>query len=81
MIGDPEGKLTFRAIEVFAAVVEQGGIVAAARQLAASASTVSHQLSNLENALGTKLVERSAQRFARQKRYRCRRWRSPAYEV
>lgn len=64
MAMDGSGKLSFRAVEVFCAVVEQGGVIAAARQLGASPSAVSLQLSNLENALDAKLLERSAQRFA-----------------
>ncbi|MEL7429395.1 MAG: LysR family transcriptional regulator, partial [Pseudomonadota bacterium] len=64
MSTDGSGKLSFRAVEVFCAIVEQGGVIAAARQLGASASSVSLQLSNLENALDVKLIERSAQRFA-----------------
>lgn len=57
-------KLSFRAIEIFAAVVEEGGVTAAAKRLGASPSAVSLQLSNLETSLGAKLLERSAQRFA-----------------
>ncbi|MDJ0613499.1 MAG: LysR family transcriptional regulator [Rhizobiaceae bacterium] len=59
-----EAKLSFRAIEVFACVVEEQGVTPAAKRLGASPSAVSLQLSNLENVLGVKLIERSAQRFA-----------------
>lgn len=53
-------RLTLRAIEVFVAVVEEGSVAAGARRLGASASTVSQQLSNLETALGARLIDRAA---------------------
>lgn len=59
-----EAKLSFRAIEVFVCVVEEQGVTPAAKRLGASASAVSLQLSNLENVMGAKLIERSSQRFA-----------------
>ena len=58
------GKLSFRSIEVFIAVVEEQSISRGAQRLGASISAVSLQLSNLEKALNTRLVERNAQRFA-----------------
>ncbi|MEP1209286.1 MAG: LysR family transcriptional regulator [Rhizobiaceae bacterium] len=58
------GKLSFRAIEAFIAVVEEGSVSQGAQRLGASVSAISLQLSNLEKALNTRLVERSAQRFA-----------------
>ncbi|GMG84013.1 LysR family transcriptional regulator [Paralimibaculum aggregatum] len=61
----PEGgRLTLRGIEVFVAVMEEGSVAAAARRLGASPSTVSQQITNLETALGARLVERSARPLA-----------------
>ncbi|MEM6549985.1 MAG: LysR family transcriptional regulator [Pseudomonadota bacterium] len=59
--GEPQ--YSFRAVEVFVAVVEQGSITGAAKRLGLSQSTVSQQLSNLEASLGARLVERSARTF------------------
>ncbi len=56
-------RITLRAVEVFVAVIEEQSISRAARRLGSSASAVSLQLSNLEAALGVRLIERSAQRF------------------
>lgn len=53
-------RLSLWGIEVFAAVAEEGSVSAAARRLGASASAVSQQLANLEDALGAPLVDRSA---------------------
>ncbi|MGB0410339.1 MAG: LysR family transcriptional regulator [Pikeienuella sp.] len=55
--------LSFRAVEIFVAVVEQGSVTGAAKRLAVSPSTVSQQLSNLEASLGARLVERTAHTF------------------
>ncbi len=54
---------TFRAVQVFVATVDAGSVTRAAHQLAISPSSVSQQLSNLEAALGAKLVIRSARTF------------------
>lgn len=56
-------KLSFRAVEVFVAAIEEGSISKAAKRLGASASAVSLQLSNLEEVLDARLIERSARRF------------------
>ncbi|MEM7214670.1 MAG: LysR family transcriptional regulator [Pseudomonadota bacterium] len=64
MFQENNSKFSFRAVEVFIAVVEEGAVTAAAKRLGASASAISLQLSNLEAALGAKLIERSSQRFA-----------------
>ena len=53
------GKLSLWAIEVFIAVVEEGSVSAAAKRLSASISSVSQQLTNLENALAAVLVDRT----------------------
>ncbi|MGH1457361.1 MAG: LysR family transcriptional regulator [Paracoccaceae bacterium] len=54
------GRITLWGIEVFVAAAEERSISAAARRLGASASAVSQQLSNLENAIGTALMNRTA---------------------
>ncbi len=59
----PQGKLSLRAIEVFVAAIEEGSISKAAKRLGASASAVSLQLSNLEEVLDARLIERSSRRF------------------
>ncbi len=57
-------RLSLWGIEVFLAVAEEGAVSAAARRLGASVSAVSQQLSNLEEALGAALVDRSARPVA-----------------
>ncbi|MEO1490715.1 MAG: LysR family transcriptional regulator [Pseudomonadota bacterium] len=59
-----EGRLTLRAMEVFAAVADAGSLSAGARRLGAAVSTVSQQLSGLEHALGVELIDRAARPFA-----------------
>ena len=59
-MADPDGRITLWGIEVFLAATEEGAISAAARRLGASPSAVSQQLSGLEAALGTVLLDRSA---------------------
>ena len=54
------GRVTLWGIEVFLAIAEERSISAAARRLGASNSSISQQLSNIETALGTLLVDRSA---------------------
>ena len=56
--------LSLRAIEVFIAVIESGSMSAAAERLKASASGVSQQVANLEQALGAKLLDRQARPIA-----------------
>jgi len=58
-----QGRLSLRAIEVFVAALEEGSISKAAKRLGASASAVSLQLSNLEEILDARLIERSSRRF------------------
>lgn len=50
-------------LEVFCAVVETGGITAAARRLDVPKSTVSKVLARLESGLGTRLIERNSRRL------------------
>ncbi len=54
------GRITLWGIEVFIATADESSITAAARRLRASPSSVSQQISNLEGALGVKLLNRSA---------------------
>ncbi|MDA9208281.1 LysR family transcriptional regulator [Octadecabacter sp.] len=54
---------TFRAAQVFVAVVEAQSITRAAHRLGVAPSSVSQQLSGLEAALGAKLIERTARQF------------------
>ena len=54
------GKITLWGIEVFVATAQDGGISAAARRLGASPSAISQQLTNLENAIGAVLLDRSS---------------------
>ncbi len=56
---DTPGKITLWQIEVFVAAAEEPSITAAAQRLGASPSAVSQQLSNLESALGSRLLNRS----------------------
>ncbi len=65
-MGDEETphRLTLRAIEVFVAVIEEGSFAAGAKRLDASPSSVSQQVANLEEALGARLIERSARPLA-----------------
>ncbi|MGL5012567.1 MAG: LysR family transcriptional regulator [Paracoccaceae bacterium] len=53
-----DARITLWGVEVFLAVAEEGAISAAARRLNVSPSTVSQQLSGLEAALGTVLLDR-----------------------
>ena len=57
-------RLTLRNIEIFIAVVEEGSVAAAAKRLATSPSSISQHLSNLEDDLGTTLVDRSTRPLA-----------------
>ncbi|NCO21123.1 MAG: LysR family transcriptional regulator [Rhodobacterales bacterium] len=52
------GRITLWGIEVFVATAEEASISAAARRLGTSAATVSQQLTNLEGAIGTSLLNR-----------------------
>lgn len=59
-----QGRLTLRAVEIFVSVVEERSLGGGARRLGASASTVSQQIANLEEALGVSLIDRGARPFA-----------------
>lgn len=54
---------TFRSVQVFVAIVEAQSVSRAAKRLGMSPSSVSQQLTNLELALGAKLIERHARLF------------------
>lgn len=54
------GRITLWGIEVFVAIAEERSISGAARRLTSSPSAVSQQLTNLEHALDTVLVDRAA---------------------
>lgn len=56
--------MTLRAIEIFIAVVEEGSFAAGADRLGASTSSVSQQITNLETALGARLIDRTARPVA-----------------
>ena len=56
---DTAGKFSLWSLEIFVACVEEGTVSLAAKRLGASVSTVSQQLTNLEYALGTELMDRS----------------------
>lgn len=56
----PSGRITLWGVEVFVAAAEEASISAAARRLGTSAATVSQQLTNLEGAIGTTLLNRAA---------------------
>ena len=58
------GRITLWNIEVFVATAEEMSISAAAKRLHTSAATVSQQLSSLEGAIGTALLNRSARPVA-----------------
>ena len=56
---DTANKFSLWGIEIFVASVEEGSISAAAKRLNSSNSTISQQLTNLEAALGSELLDRS----------------------
>lgn len=57
-------KLTSLDLRVFAAIVELGGISAAARKLNMQKSSVSRDLAALEERLGTRLIQRTTRRIS-----------------
>jgi DNA-binding transcriptional LysR family regulator len=60
MMATNAGRVTLWGIEVFVATAEEGAISTASRRLGTSAATVSQQLTNLEGAVGTTLLDRGA---------------------
>jgi len=63
-MGDAQTRMTLWGIEIFLAVVEEGSFSGAAKRLGASISAVSQQISNLENTLGSRLIDRAARPVA-----------------
>ncbi len=63
-MSDPRARLTLWGIEIFLAVVDEGSISGAARRLGAGISTISQQITNLESALGARLIDRAARPLA-----------------
>jgi len=61
---DSQTRMTLWGIEIFLAVVEEASVSAAAKRLGASASSVSQQITNLETALGARLIDRAARPLA-----------------
>ena len=59
-MSDPQGRVTLWGIESFLAVADEGSISAAARRLGVSPSAISQQITGLEAALGSVLLDRSA---------------------
>jgi len=57
-------RLTLRNIEIFIAAIEEGSVAAAARRLDTSPSSISQHLSNLEEDLGTTLLDRTKRPLA-----------------
>lgn len=53
------GKITLWGMSVFVATAEEASISAAARRLGTSAATISQQITNLEGAIGTTLLNRA----------------------
>ena len=63
-MADAQTRMTLWGIEIFLAVVEEGSFSGAAKRLGASVSAVSQQISNLENTLGSRLIDRAARPVA-----------------
>ena len=61
---DTTGRITLWGIEVFVVTAEEGAISAAARRLGASPSAISQQLTGLEAALGSMLLDRNTRPVA-----------------
>lgn len=61
---ETQTRLTLWGIEIFLATVEEGSISLAAKRLEASVSSVSQQITNLETALGTRLIDRTTRPVA-----------------
>ncbi|MEM6323754.1 MAG: LysR family transcriptional regulator [Pseudomonadota bacterium] len=58
-MAETAGRITLRHVEVFVATAEEASISLAAQRLGASPSAVSQQLTNLETALSTPLLNRN----------------------
>lgn len=60
MAGLQQGRVTLWGIEVFLAVADEGTISGAAKRLGVTPSAISQQVSVIESAMGTLLLDRSA---------------------
>jgi DNA-binding transcriptional LysR family regulator len=56
--------MKLEGIRTFVAIAEAGSITAAARRLGVAKSVVSHRLSELEDAVGARLIQRSSRRLS-----------------
>src|SRR5258708_37036297 len=63
MDAEMPGPINFTDLQVFRAVVEEGGIIKAARKLHRVPSNVTKRIKQLENAMGVTLVYRDRQRL------------------
>lgn len=59
-MANTSGRITLWNVEVFVATAEEASISAAAKRLETSPATVSQQITSLEGAIGTSLLNRSA---------------------
>ncbi len=59
-MAETAARISLWGVEVFVAIAEEGSMSAAAKRVGASVSAVSQQVTNLEAALGTALVDRAA---------------------
>jgi len=57
---DQQTRMTLWGIEIFLAAIEEGSISGAAKRLEASPSSISQQITNLEAAVGARLIDRTA---------------------
>jgi len=63
-MSEPQTRMTLWGIEIFLAAVQEGSVSAAAKRLEASLSSVSQQITNLETAVGARLIDRAARPLA-----------------
>jgi len=61
---EAQTKITLWGIEIFLAAVEEGSISQAAKRLGASPSSISQHITNLEGAIGARLIDRAARPLA-----------------
>ncbi len=59
-----ETRMTLWGVEIFLAVVEEGSVSLAAKRLEVSPSSISQQITNLETAVGARLIDRAARPLA-----------------
>jgi len=61
---DTQSRLSLWGVEIFLAAVDEGSVSQAARRLGTSASSISQQITNLETAIGARLIDRTARPLA-----------------